>query len=84
MIRLTQSLLSTLVRPNVAFLPHILPLAPQTKFFFSLHSSNKVLEMIKNERYDDNIDKICIEISSLSASAKEKAIEAVIDKVRNM
>ena len=40
--------------------------------------------MIKNERYDDNIDKICIEISSLSASAKEKAIEAVIVKVRNM
>ena len=83
MIRLTHTFLTALARPNPALFPLILPLAAQPKFFFSLHSSNKVLDMIKKERHDDNIDKICIEISSLSASAKEKAIEAVIDKVRN-
>jgi len=74
MIRLTQTLLTSFARPNVTLLPAILSLTTQPKYFFSLHSSHKVLDMIKNERHEDNLDKICIEISSLSSAAKEQAI----------
>ena len=82
MIRLTRTIFTTLARPNTTLISFNLPLVTLPRYCFSLHSSNKVLEMIKKERREDNLDRICIEIASLQDSSKEKAVAAVLDKIK--
>ena len=48
------------------------------RFFYSM-SSQDILEMIKNEKYEKNLDKICIYMANMSN--KEDAVQQVLEKV---
>ena len=82
MLRLTRLLVSAV--PTLATPAHLKPalgFLPVRGSWFSTPQSKKVLDLIKRETSDSNIDRICIEMASLNNKVKEEAVKQVLEKI---